>query len=82
GEVLAEKDAVKKWGALFTPFLMFFPEESDGTLPADELAVATMPGAFGPATTRNLLTWVLEKGYDGEEPFQKYHARKFEESKN
>ena len=82
GETLSEKEAVRKWGALFTPYMMFFPEESDGTMPADDLAVATMPGAFGPATTRNLLAWVQEKGYEKDEPFQKYHARKFEESKN
>jgi hypothetical protein len=25
------------------------------------------------------LNWVVEHGYDGEESFQKYHARKFAE---
>ena len=45
---------------------------------AAESAVAVMPGAFGPATTRNLLSWVLEHGYAGDEPFQKYHARMLE----
>jgi hypothetical protein len=38
-----------------------------------------MPGAFGKHTTLNMLTWVVEKGYEGDEPFQKYHARKFAE---
>jgi len=81
GVTLPEKDIVKRWGALFTPSLMFFPEEvSDQTI-ASQAAVANMPGAFGKYTTLNLLTWVVEKGYEGDEPFQKYHARKFEEQK-
>ncbi|UWR27769.1 thioredoxin family protein [Sulfitobacter sp. S223] len=79
GEALAEKDMVKKWGALFTPMILFFPEEVDEGLSASRAAVATMPGAFGRHTTFNMLNWVVEKGYDGDEPFQKYHARKFEE---
>ncbi len=78
GEALSEKDLAKKWGLLFTPTLLFFPEEAQDT-PGPQLAVATVPGAFGRWTTQNMLTWVLEKGYDTDEPFQKYHARKFTE---
>jgi thioredoxin-related protein len=81
GTVLAEKDMVKRWGALFTPSIYFFPEEVDDTMMATQAAVANMPGAFGQWTTLNMLTWVVEKGYEGDEPFQKYHARKFEEQK-
>lgn len=76
GETLSEKAAVRKWGMNFTPTLVFFPEEVPAGITAEDAAVATIPGAFGPATTRNMLTWVLEKGYDGDEPFQTYHARK------
>jgi thioredoxin-related protein len=79
GEALPEKDMVKKWGALFTPMILFFPEEVAEGQSASQAAVATMPGAFGRHTTFNMLNWVVEKGYNGEEPFQKYHARKFEE---
>ena len=79
GTTLAEKDMVKRWGALFTPSLYFFPEHVDGVDPAHREAVAHMPGAFGRWTTLNMLTWVVEKGYEGDEPFQKYHARKFAE---
>jgi hypothetical protein len=46
---------------------------------APQAAVVHMPGAFGRWTTLNLLTWVVEQGYAGDEPFQKYHARKFAE---
>lgn len=79
GEALPEKEMVSKWGALFTPMMMFFPEEVSAEAPANKVAVAAMPGAFGKGTTQDLLTWVLEHGYDSDEPFQKYHARKIEE---
>ncbi len=75
GETLAEKDIVKKWGALFTPLMMYFPEEVPEGVAAPQAAVAQVPGAFGKWTTLNMLTWVNEKGYEKEEPFQKYHAR-------
>ena len=45
-------------------------------------AVVTMPGAFGKGTTLDLLNWVLEHGYEGDEPFQKYHARMINERAN
>jgi len=79
GTTLPEKDMVKRWGALFTPSLYFFPESVEGDMPAPQAAVVHMPGAFGRWTTLNLLTWVVEEGYAGDEPFQKYHARKFAE---
>lgn len=79
GTVLPEKDMVKRWGALFTPSIYFFPSAVGDDLTAPQAAVANMPGAFGRWTTFNMLNWVVEKGYEGDEPFQKYHARKFEE---
>ena len=79
GETLAEKDMVKKWGALFTPMIMFFPSEVAEGASAAQAAAATMPGAFGRWTTFNMLNWVVEEGYNGEESFQRYHARKFAE---
>lgn len=79
GTALPEKDMVKKWGALFTPSILFFPTEVAEGVSAQQAAVATMPGAFGRYTTFNMLNWVFEEGYAGEESFQKYHARKFAE---
>ena len=79
GEAMAEKDIVKRWGALFTPSIYFFSEEVRDDAIASQATVANMPGAFGKWTTLNMLTWVVEKGYEGDEPFQKYHARKFAE---
>lgn len=81
GTVLPEKDMVKRWGALFTPSIYFFPEEVSDEAMATQAAVANMPGAFSRWTTFNMLNWVVEKGYEGDEPFQKYHARKLEAQK-
>ncbi|MGI3169257.1 SoxW family protein [Pseudooceanicola sp. C21-150M6] len=79
GESLPEKEMIRKWGMLFTPTMVFLPEEVPEDQTAAQAAVATVPGAFGKGTTKNTLTWVLEKGYEGDEPFQKYHARKLSE---
>ncbi|WP_282129936.1 thioredoxin family protein [Roseobacter litoralis] len=79
GEALPEKEMVKKWGALFTPMILFFPTQVEDGVSAGKAAVATMPGAFGRYTTFNMLNWVVEEGYDGDEGFQRYHARKFAE---
>lgn len=81
GTVLPEKEMIRRWGALFTPTIYFFPEEVPDGLSADQVVVATMPGAFERYTTFNMLNWIVEKGYETDEPFQKYHARKFEEQK-
>lgn len=79
GEALTEKQMVRRWGVVFTPTIMFMPEEVGEGQTAAEAAVAVMPGAFGKGTVRNMFTWVAEKGYLEEEHFQKYHARKLEE---
>lgn len=75
GDVLTEKSAARKWGYLFTPTLVFLPEEAGEGKTVPEISVATMPGAFGKWTFLNMFKWVREKGYDGDEHFQKYHAR-------
>ncbi|MBY6003630.1 thioredoxin family protein [Salipiger bermudensis] len=84
GESLAEKDAARKWRVLFTPNIIFLPEEvpEDGT--AIEAAVAVMPGAFAKGTTIDMFTWVAEKRYelDNGEDFQRYHARRIQERDN
>ncbi len=78
GTTMSEKDMARRWGVMFTPTMMFLPEKAPDTGTAAEAAVATMPGAFGPDTTEHLLTWVVERGYEGDEHFQKYHARMLE----
>ena len=79
GESLSEKEAARKWRVVYTPTFLFLPEEVRQGEDAGRAAVATMPGAFGKGTTLNMFRWVAEKGYAGEEHFQKYHARKLAE---
>ncbi len=76
GESLPEKDMVRKWGLMFTPTMMFFPESVGAGVAANKAAVVQMPGAFGKGTTLALLEWVNGKGYEEDEPFQKYLARR------
>ncbi|WP_424990023.1 thioredoxin family protein [Fluviibacterium sp. S390] len=84
GEVLSEKQMARKWGLLFTPTILFLPEDVPEGLSAQQAAVAIMPGAFEAATTLDLLVWVRENRYDTPdgEDFQRYHARRIEERKS
>ena len=84
GEVLSEKNAARKWGLLFTPSILFLPEEIAEGQNAAQAAVTLMPGAFGPGTTIDMFTWVREKRYelDNGEDFQRYHARRIQERDN
>ncbi|HPE24469.1 SoxW family protein [Albidovulum sp.] len=74
GTVLPEKDMAARWGALFTPTLIFLPEEVPEGQTAADSAVAMMPGAFGKGTTEALLVWVRDHGYESGEHFQKFLA--------
>ncbi len=79
GTTLPEKEMAERWGIIFTPTMMFM---KDGEVDEDlgsEFSAATMPGAFGKYTTRHLMEWILQKGYEGDEGFQKYHARRLQE---
>jgi thioredoxin-related protein len=79
GKTLTEKSAARRWGILFTPTILFMPETAPSGLTAAQAAVAVMPGAFSKGTFLDMFTWVREKGYDGEEGFQRYHARRIRE---
>jgi len=79
GTTLPEKEMVRRWNALFTPTMMFFPSEVPEDVTATQAAVAVMPGAFGRWTTLNLLNWIAAEGYNGDVTFQRYHARIIQE---
>ncbi len=79
GEVLTEKTAARKWGYVFTPTIVFLPETAPENISVRDAAVATMPGAFGKWTFLDMFRWVAEKGYEGDEHFQVYHARHINE---
>lgn len=74
GTVLSEKDMAMRWGVMFTPTMIFLPEEVPQGMTAQQAAVAVMPGAFGKGTTEALLIWVRDHGYDSGENFQKFVA--------
>jgi len=81
GEVLSEKDAALKWGVMFTPTILFMPENvPEDKSNALQAAVAALPGGFGKQTFLHTFEWVREKGYEGDEHLQKYHARKLKEA--
>ena len=84
GESLSEKDMARKWRVLFTPNIVFLPEEVPEGINAAEAAVAIMPGAFGKGTSIDMFTWVAQKRYelDNGEDFQRYHARRIQERDN
>lgn len=77
GKALNEKTAARRWRILYTPTVLFLPDE----VPAEaesvrDVVVATMPGAFQKGTVLHMFQWVSEKGYQKEASFQEYHARK------
>ncbi|MGH1354823.1 MAG: thioredoxin family protein [Thalassovita sp.] len=84
GQELAQSALMRKWGILFTPTVIFFPEQVPEDVPAPQTAVAIMPGAFATGTTTDMYTWVAEKRYllDNGEDFQRYHARRIQERNN
>ena len=81
GEVLPEKDMARKWGILFTPSIIFLPQQVKDDVSAQQAAVAIMPGAFQLGTTLDLFRWVREERYllDNGQDFQRYHARRVNE---
>ncbi len=79
GKTLTEKTAARRWRILFTPTILFMPETAPEGIAAADAAVAVMPGAFSKGTFLDMFTWVREKGYAGNEGFQRYHARRIRE---
>lgn len=74
GDVLTEKTAARKWGYIFTPTIVFMPEDPPEGVPVSRAAVATMPGLFGKWTFLDMFHWVREKGYERDMQFQRYRA--------
>jgi thioredoxin-related protein len=79
GDTLTEKTAARKWRVLFTPTIFFFPEEADEGKDLSSQTVAVMPGAFSKGTFLDMFQWVHTKGYETDEDFQRYHARRIKE---
>jgi thioredoxin-related protein len=75
GVEMDERDMMVRWGVVFTPTLIFMPEEVPDSGTVRDNAAMIMPGAFERGTTRLMLQWVLERGYESDEHFQHYVAR-------
>ena len=79
GEVMTEKAmAVRRWGVAFTPTVIFLPEDRrpSGASASPRPQSQVMPGAFEQVAR----CWTCSdgsaaKGYEGDEHFQKFHAR-------
>jgi len=78
GETMTEREAIRRWAVAFTPTVIFLPEEAPEDATVAEVEVERMPGAFGKWTVLDMFRWVAEKRYEGDEHFQKFHARNIE----
>ena len=83
GEVTTEKKLVRKWGLMFTPTIIFFPENIDSMKGKNgkEMALAMMPGAFGEYTFLAMFEWIQQKIYKNGEHFQKYVIQQFKNNR-
>ncbi|MCR8726205.1 SoxW family protein [Frigidibacter sp. ROC022] len=81
GTTLDEKSMARRWGLMFTPTMIFLPEEVPEGETAVSAAVAVMPGAFGKGTTLALLTWVRDHVYDTGVGLQEYMVPRTEVTK-
>lgn len=81
GETLSEKDMARKWGVIYTPTILFLTDDIGGKdgKNAKDLTVSVIPGAFEAGTFYDMFTWVRVKGYETDEHFQKFHARRINE---
>lgn len=73
GEALEERALARKWGIVFTPTFMFFPEsvaKVEGKTGA-QAEVARMPGYFKPFHFITMFEYVRESAY-ADQHFQKY----------
>lgn len=68
GTEMSEKDLVRRWGASFTPTMLFFASDAD---PQDALAFV-LPGYFKPFHTASALEYVATDAYKDEPNFQRF----------
>ncbi|MDA7947076.1 MAG: thioredoxin family protein [Hyphomicrobiaceae bacterium] len=81
GKVLTEKELVKRWGVVFTPWIVFFKDDLAGLDKkwGPELEVMRMGLGVGPGTFYDMFTWIRIKGNEGDEHFQRFHIRRLNE---
>lgn len=77
GTVLSEKDMALRWNVIFTPTMIFMPEEVGADETAVSGSVAYLPGAFKPRMAHALFTWVKDEIYLEEPQLQRYYAQEY-----
>lgn len=80
GEVLSEKALARKWGIVFTPTILYFPEtpEDIAGQPGRDASVARMPGYFRPFHFQAMFEYVRENRYEKGQHFQDYIGERVE----
>jgi len=83
GTVLSEKELVRRWSVVFTPWIVFFKDDLTGLDGkwGPELEVMRMGLGIGPGTFYDMFTWIRVKGYQSDEHFQSFHIRRINERK-
>jgi thioredoxin-related protein len=81
GTVLTEKELVRRWGVVFTPWIVFFKDDLTGLDGqwGPKLEVMRMGLGIGPGTFYDMFTWIRIKGYEGDEHFQRFHIGRITE---
>ena len=81
GKVLTEKELVRRWSVVFTPWIVFFKDDLTGLDGkwGPELEVMRMGLGVGPGTFYDMFTWIRIKGYESGEHFQRFHIRRLNE---
>ena len=81
GKVLSEKELVRRWKVVFTPWIVFFKGDLTGLEGkwGQDLEVMRMGLGIGPGTFYDMFTWIRVKGYETDEHFQRFHIRRLEE---
>lgn len=83
GRELAEKDAARRWGVLFTPTILLFTDEVGNRAgkPATAWTIATMPGAFKKHTFYDMFVWIGSGAYKTVPSFQAFHINRIKARK-
>ncbi len=81
GTVLTEKELVRRWSVVFTPWIVFFKDDLTGLDGkwGPQLEVMRMGLGIGPGTFYDMFTWIRIKGYETDEHFQRFHIRRLNE---
>ncbi len=81
GKVMSEKELVRRWGVVFTPWIVFFKDDLSGVDAkwGPKLEAMRMGLGIGPGTFYDMFTWIRIKGYESDEHFQRFHIRRIGE---